>query len=106
MGCGKLLLQLFTAFGIPIIGIIILVNNMSNNPGYSIDDIGLGGFVFMVIFWIVINIIVAGWRMNEPGYDANADAKNAWRVLKTCPHCMKKLPSYFTSKCPHCTANL
>ena len=101
MGCGKLLLQLFTAFGGAAFGIFLFFNGAS-----SIEDVNWGVFLPYCIFYIVINIIVAGWRMNEPGYDAEADAKNAWRVLKTCPHCMKKLPSYFTSKCPHCTANL
>lgn len=58
------------------------------------------------LFYIIINLITAGWRMMDNDYDAERDVKNAFKIVKKCPHCMKSLPSYFTSKCPHCTQDL
>lgn len=91
----KLLTQLFTGFGLLFIGVV-----------YIDSDWGIGWILFYWFLYVVINIIVVFWRMADPGYDAKSDVKHAFKIAKKCPHCMKKLPSYFTSKCPHCTADL
>ena len=91
----KLLTQLFTGFGLLLIGVV-----------YIDSDWGIVWILFYWVFYILINIIVILWRMADPDYDAESDIKHAFKIAKKCPHCMKKLPSYFTSKCPHCTADL
>ena len=34
------------------------------------------------------------------------DIELGFRINKKCPKCFKNLPSSFTTKCPHCTADL
>ena len=92
----QILVQLFTGF-------VLLFYGVYCGDAYSWD---LGSNALYWFFYIIINIVVLLWRMAEPGYDAKADVEQAFRVAKKCRHCMKKLPSYFTSKCPHCTADL
>jgi hypothetical protein len=95
MGFIKLLIQLFTLFGLLLVGVINIDSSW-----------GLGLVLLYWLFYIVINIVVAIWRMSDPDYDVKSDVKNAFKYAKKCPHCMSNLPSYFTSKCPHCTADL
>ena len=92
----QILVQLFTAFGLLFIGLV---------QGHW-NDWELGTYVLYWVFYTIINIVVLLWRMAEPDYDAKADARQSFRIAKKCRYCMKKLPSYFTSKCPHCTADL
>ena len=92
----QILVQLFTAF-------VLLFMGMKWGSEY---DWELGSYALYWFFYIIINIVVLLWRMAEPGYDAKADVKQAFWVAKKCRYCMKKLPSYFTSKCPHCTSDL
>ena len=91
----QVLIQLFTGFGLLFIGVI-----------YIDIDWGWGLIILYWILYIIINIVVLLWRIAEPDYDAKADVKQAFMIAKKCRYCMKKLPSYFTSKCPHCTADL
>ena len=91
----KLLTQLFTGFGLLFIGVI-----------YIDSDWGLGWVLLYWILYIVINTVVVIWRMTDPDYDIKSDVKHSFKIAKKCPNCMKSLPSYFTSKCPHCTADL
>jgi hypothetical protein len=93
----KLLVQIVTGFGLLIFG----VKHMD-----EWSDSSLWWVLFYWISYIIINIIVAIWRMQDPGYDAKSDIEHAFKIAKKCPCCMKKLPSYFTSKCPYCTADL
>ena len=91
----KVMTQLFTLL-VPIyIGVV-----------YIDSDWSIGWTLFYWFLYVVINIIVVFWRMADPDYDAESDVKNAFAIAKTCPNCMKKLPSYLTSKCPQCTADL
>jgi hypothetical protein len=88
----KMFIQLFTVFGLFYYG-------LSHDMG-----------IFYWIFWGILNIAVAIWRMMEPGYDFKEDVKTARKIHTTlnkkCPYCFSKLPSHFTSKCPQCTADL
>ena len=64
-------------------------------------------FLFYIIFAIAAIVAAAVWRMVDMSADEmKADFKQAMAMSKRCPRCLKKLPSYFTSKCPHCTADL
>jgi hypothetical protein len=97
MSAIKLLVQIFTGFGLLIFG----VKHMA-----EWSETSLWWVLFYWIGYIIVNIIVAIWRMQDPGYDVKSDMRHAFKIAKKCPYCMKKLPSYFTSKCPHCTADL
>jgi hypothetical protein len=92
----KILIQLLTGFGLLYLGL-----KLGHEYRWSI-----GNYAMYWLFYAIINIAVVIWRMTEPHYDAKADVKQAFKIAKKCPHCMKKLPSYFSSKCPHCTADL
>jgi len=59
--------------------------------------------------WSLGGLAFANWailRLTDEDYDIEKGVKNGFRAAKRCPHCMKSLPSYFTTKCPHCTADL
>ena len=59
--------------------------------------------------WSLGGLAFANWallRLTDEDYSIEKDLKNAFRIAKKCPNCMKSLPSYLTSKCPHCTADL
>ncbi len=94
----RLLIQLFTSFGLLFIGIICIDSSW-----------GLGLVILYWFCWIIINIAVILWGFYESDSSAE-DIKNniklGWKIAKKCPYCMKNLPSYFTSKCPYCTADL
>jgi hypothetical protein len=90
----RLLIQLFTLFGLLLIGVI-----------YIDSSWGLGLIFLYWLFYIVINIVVIFWKIYESDYNSDS-VKQAFKYAKKCPHCMSNLPSYFTSKCPHCTADL
>ena len=64
--------------------------------------IALIGLVLYPIVYIVYLLIY----FSVTGADFEIGGKALQRALKICPHCLKKIPSIFTSKCPHCTAEL
>ena len=74
---------------------------------YRIDGEWL---VFSLIAWVVLSIwslvLKYAEESREPGFDANEEGKRIYWMLKKCPECKKKLPSYNTRKCPYCTADL
>ena len=70
-------------------------------------DYGLLHILLYIIFWIVIFIASAIWRMTDMSSDEiRDDVHHAMKMAKKCRYCLKKLPSYHTTKCPHCTADL
>ena len=93
----KLVVQLFTLFYSLFFG----VTNMD-----EWSESSLWWVLFYWIGYIIINLIVVYWRMGDSNYDMKSDINHAMKIAKKCPYCMKKLPSYFTGKCPNCTANL
>jgi hypothetical protein len=90
----KFLLFMFTLFGLMYLGL---------KTGYE-DDWGLKGYSFFWLFYVIINIAMIIWRIQDD--QMHFDGKKTLKYLKICPYCMKKLPSYFSSKCPYCTADL
>jgi hypothetical protein len=93
----KLLLQIFTSFG----GLLFGVSKMDDWCETSLGLVLLYWFVF-----IVVNFIVAVWRMQETGYNLKSDIRHGFKIVKKCPKCRNSLPSYFTNKCPYCIADL
>jgi len=63
----------------------------------------MDAFLFLII--PIIWIIAGFWMFISMG-GTKEDVNTALRINKICPSCMKKLPSYLTTKCPHCTADL
>ena len=64
----------------------------------------------LIIYPIVYILYLVFWRIKY-GQPISSEDARAWgsavqKTLKICPHCLKKLPSVFTTKCPHCTADL
>ena len=68
--------------------------------------------LFFSLLFLPVGIIIVGFthvliiRLSDDKYDVEKDVKNAFKIAKKCPYCMKSLPSYLTKKCPHCTADL
>jgi hypothetical protein len=92
----KLITQLFTLFG-GLYGFSIVWDATES----------LLAFLLYGLVYIAVNIWSAVWRMVDMSADEmKGDFKHAMAMSKRCPSCLKKLPSYFTSKCPHCTADL
>jgi hypothetical protein len=59
-----------------------------------------------IAIFFIFGVNVALLRFSDSDYDVERGVKNAFKFAKKCPNCMKKLPSVFTSRCPHCTSNL
>jgi hypothetical protein len=74
---------------------------------FKADDGGIesdmDAFLFLII--PIIWIIAGFWMFISMG-GTKEDVNLGLRINKICPYCMKKLPSYLTTKCPHCTADL
>lgn len=72
------------------------------------DEYNGGLIVLYLLAWIVALIILALWAPYKPlrSYNAKADVDLASKILGVCKYCGKKLPSFLTGKCPHCTADL
>jgi hypothetical protein len=68
--------------------------------------------LFFSLLFLPVGIIIVGFtqvliiRLSDDKYDVEKDVKNAFKIAKKCPNCIKSLPSYLTKKCPHCTADL
>lgn len=69
--------------------------------------------ILMIIFYFinVLGIIgvMAGSSLSKgeiKGEDLRKNSKNITKAIGVCPKCLKKIPSYFTTKCPHCTADI
>ena len=96
----KFVIQTLILFG----GIYFLITDVQHWHKY---EYGLLYILFYIIFYLIAVIAAGVWRMVDMSSDEiKADVKNAIAMSKRCPRCLKKLPSYFTSKCPHCTADL
>lgn len=91
----KLIVQILSLFLLMYIGFVVMKET---------ENLFL--ILLYWIFYVIINIITAGWRMNDSNYNLEKDFKTALMIQKKCPHCFKSLPSHFTSKCPHCTKDL
>ncbi|MDA7716411.1 hypothetical protein N8810_02035 [Flavobacteriaceae bacterium] len=93
-------LTLFVMFG----GLLFLFNIARS---WGEHQFGFGSLFLFFLIWVVFG----GWMFLATFfyYDRTASAKgtfNNYMLLnKKCPNCMKKLPSYFSSKCPYCTAD-
>ena len=96
---GGCLFQVFSLFG----GLILNVY-MFNQWGE--DNIHGGWFFLTLIVWLVLSVWSTLYRMTEPDYDFESDRKNTYMLHKKCPYCRMKLPSYFSTRCPHCTSKL
>ena len=77
------------------------------------ETIGFGNtgavlsYILLLGIWLIAAISATIARSaNDEDYSLADDVKGGFRATKTCPHCFNKLPSYFTTKCPHCTADL
>lgn len=81
-------------FGVPIL------LSQALDSGIESD---LDGFLFFITPFIWI---IAGFWMFISMGGTKEDVNLGLRINKICPSCMKKLPSYLTTKCPHCTADL
>ena len=92
-------LTLFVVFG----GLLFLFNIINS---WGEHQFGFGSLFLFFLIWVVFG----GWMFLATFYyyDRTASVKgtfNNYMLLnKKCPHCLKKLPSYFSSKCPYCTA--
>ena len=65
--------------------------------------ISLIGLILYPIIWIICLFFMhVRWGSEDLRYWG----MGIQMALKTCPSCMKKLPSRFTTKCPYCTAEL
>jgi len=92
----KLITQLFTLFG-GLYGFSIVWDATES----------LLAFLLYGLVFIAVNIWSAMWRMADMSADEiRDDAHHAMKMAKKCRYCLKKLPSYYTAKCPHCTADL
>ena len=59
-----------------------------------------------LVLYPIIYIVNLFMYFVMSGADFEIGGKALQRALKICPHCLKKIPSIFTSKCPHCTVDL
>ena len=102
----ELLIIAYAIIGIYPLGFYLmpwLLNDLSD----SSPLIALNGLIIYPIVYILGFLYL---RIQYGPHISDEDFK-AWgsaiqRVSKTCPNCFKKLPSIFTSKCPHCTSEL
>ena len=67
--------------------------------------ISLIGLILYPIIWIIC-FFICYIQLGSGSEDAKYWGIGIQMALKTCPSCMKKLPSRFTAKCPYCTAEL
>ena len=93
------ILTYLMAFGVPYIYFKALFD-------WGSDD----GFLFYIdaILFLplpLVWIFLVFWMLGEGGA-TKKDFDRGFKINKTCPRCFKKLPSMFSSKCPHCTADL
>jgi glucan phosphoethanolaminetransferase (alkaline phosphatase superfamily) len=96
----KMLIQLIVGGG----GIVFFLSDVQD---WYKHDYGLLHTLLYIIFWIVAFLASAFWRMADMSADEiRDDAHHAMKMAKKCRYCLKKLPSYYTAKCPHCTADL
>lgn len=96
----KLLIQLIIGGG----GIVYFITDVQH---WHEHDYGLLHILLYIIFWFAVFLASALWRMVDMSSDEiRNDVHHAMKMAKKCRYCLKKLPSYSTSKCPHCTADL
>jgi hypothetical protein len=63
-------------------------------------------------FFFIRDSIVAGFMRfgndlnNMSDKELDKAMKRPFKMNKTCPYCLKPLPSVFVKKCPHCTADI
>ena len=65
--------------------------------------------LFYGLFWIITLVVMYILNFTYAGLSGEqikAQGRDVSKVLKRCPKCTKKIPSYFTTKCPHCTADI
>jgi hypothetical protein len=73
------------------------------------EEMSLLFLLFYGLFWIIVTIALIGFQLafsDVTPKQAKAQGSNVSKILKRCPKCTKKIPSYFTTKCPHCTADI
>jgi len=96
----KLLVQLIVGGA----GIVFFLSDVQH--WHKLDN-GLLYILLYIIFYAVAFLGSAVWRMVDMSADEiRDDVRNAMKMANKCRHCLKKLPSYYTAKCPHCTADL
>lgn len=96
--------RLFDPLGLVIMVIFIGICYGLDTIMYDDDGTDLMNYQ-----WYLIGFAFVWWsllRFTDEDYDMERSVGRAFRMAKTCPNCMKKLPSHLTSKCPHCTADL
>ena len=103
-GC---LLHLFLWLGWGLGGFIFQLYLWAQDPpnfGMVGETMLIQTLFFLFLVWAIGFFILWIRISNEEGMES--DVKGAFRGLKMCPYCRKRLPSILTSKCPHCTADL
>jgi len=96
----KLVIQLIIGGG----GIYYFLSDVQR--WYKYDN-GLLYTLVYIIFWILAFLASAFWRMTDMSADEiRDDVHHTLKMAKKCRYCLKKLPSYYSTTCPHCTADL
>jgi hypothetical protein len=76
------------------------------------QDNGGGIVLFLLLyglFWLIVTIgmilfTIIGRDLTDE--QLAAEGRSFSKAFRRCPKCLKKIPSYFTIKCPHCTADI
>ena len=69
-------------------------------------------FFGILTFFFIRDSIIAGVKQFASDINNMSDEqldkamKSPFKINKTCPYCLKRLPSAFVKKCPHCTSDL
>ena len=92
-----------------LIMVIVFVGGIYGLLQFEEDENGeYSGYLLLYIFlWIVAVVASFFWALfGTPPSARSADVNMGMKILGVCRYCGKKLPSFFTAKCPHCTADL
>ena len=83
-----------------ILGVIAVITNPDSDHWESY------GVIYMLV-WFIAVIVSGFWKMMyTPPSEVKKDVELGMKIMGVCRYCGKKLPSFFTGRCPHCTADL
>jgi len=93
----------------PLYLIIMTITIVLSVFAYGEEDLGISfpyNWILALGAISIVNLLLLAVTKPGDDQDLGQGVKNAFKIAQKCPHCFSSLPSFFSSKCPRCTADL